>query len=131
MENWPDARVAIQPPTVDRAMDWGQWPVVRPCAATASSAARPFMPASKLAVRFTGSMDRTRFRAPRSSSTASGPAMTPPTTPLPWPKGISGVPFATHALTVACTSATEAGRTTQAGMGAPRPCRSRRLETIQ
>ena len=31
MEYWPAPRQASQPPTVDRSIDCGQWPRVRPC----------------------------------------------------------------------------------------------------
>ena len=113
-----------QPPTLLIATDCGQWPMVRPCAATACSASNPFLPASKLARRLVSSMNRTVISSDRSSRMASGVGSTPPQTPLPRPKGISAVPVALAATTMDCTSSTVRGRATAAAVAIGWPSQS-------
>ena len=65
VENWPAARVATQPPTVESSIDCGQWPIVRPASDTRRSAASPFVPARNVARRSRSSSDDEPVHAPR------------------------------------------------------------------
>ena len=63
----PPARVAIQPPSVERSNDCGKKRSVIPCSASCSSSRGPVAPAWIRAARDTGSTSSTRSSRPRSS----------------------------------------------------------------
>ena len=83
----PPARVAIHPPSVESAKDWGKWRSVKPCSASWSSSRGPLAPAWMRAARDAPSTSSRASSARRSSVTA-GPSTrgsTPPTTLVPPP----------------------------------------------
>ena len=93
----PDPRAATQPPTVASSQDCGSWPIARPRAARTVARAGPVVPLPTVTSPLCSSSERTPARDARSTvikGSADGRDVTPPTTLVPPPYGISRAPVA-------------------------------------
>jgi hypothetical protein len=118
-EHCPADRVARYPPSVEHISDDGKCPRVNPSALSRSSRCQPMIPPWARTRLFCGSIRRTRSISLRSTMTLPTPAMVPPHTPDPAPKGTSTSRltslFARAHSTISTSSAVDLGHTTQSG----------------
>ena len=110
----PPALVAMLPPIEQISYDDGSGGYHRSCSAAAAFTWAFISPGCTTAVRVVGS---TSIAVIRSVETTRQPstADAPPDSPLPAPRGTTGMPFAAANRTAACTSSVDPARTTASG----------------
>ena len=116
LEYWPAPRHASHPPTVDRSMDWGQWPRVTPWPfRRPDSTSGPKVPARRSATSDPVSTSPRPARPQRSRATPPNSGTDAPHTPLRPPAGVTGTRAWSQRARTAATCPVSVGLATTAG----------------
>ena len=124
----PPAFVAMLPPIDEIARLAGSGANQRPSGASRSLRSPLSTPGSTTASSSASEISRMRFMRERSRTIAPGLAIAPPASPVPAPRGTTGVPVAWAMRMTACTWSTDVACTTAiGGCGLRQPERSSRV----